>query len=231
MTHHTPARLRLVTGNRVADDVVPAPPSTPAAPRAPVGRAAVGLPALAAVGAGLTVVLVLLGQQDWPLPLRDGGGMSDVPQALLSFLVPVAAACVWTAARLARPAGPPAVVRVWWGLLIGAAVVSVAAVLSLASFAGAAQQPGDLVVRGLVPVVPAALAGVLVSEAGRRARIRAALGTGLVTVPLCALGWALAATAGSAGLTDVLATTGLAGVAPLGLAVAAVAVDRRGRSS
>ena len=230
MTYDAPARLHLVTADHVADDVPPAPASTAPAPRASVGRAPGGLPALIAAGAGLTVVLALLGQQDWPLPDRDGGGMSDVPQALLSFLALAAAACMWTAGRLARPVGPPAVVRVWWGLLAGAAVVSVSAGLSLASFAGAAQQPGDLVVRGLVPVVPAVLAGVLVSDAGRRARIRAALGTGLVTVPLCALGWALAATAGTAGLTDVLATTGLAGLAPLGLAVAAVAADRRRRS-
>ena len=231
MTYDAPGRLYVVTGNHIVDDVPAAPPITPPAPEPPVGRAPVGVPVLVAVSAGLTVVLTLLGRQAWPLPVRDAGGMSEVPQALVTFLLIAAAACVWAAGRLVRPAGPPEVVRLWWGLLAGAAVVSVVADLSLASFAGSAQQPGDLVVRGLLPVVPAVLAGVLVSDAGRAARIRAALGTGLVTVPLCGLGWALASTAGTAGLADVLAVTGLAGVAQLSLAVAAVAADRRRRSA
>jgi hypothetical protein len=68
-------------------------------------------------------------------------------------------------------------------------------------------------------------------RAGRAARIRVALGTGLVTLPLGALGWALLSSPdlSAAGLGDVLAMTGLAGVAPLILAVAFVAADRRGR--
>jgi hypothetical protein len=231
VTYDAPGRLYVVTGNHIVDDVRVAPPSTPPAPRLPVGRDPAGLPVLIAVGAGLTVVLALLGRQAWPLPTRDAGGMSEVPQALVSFLLIAAAACVWAAVRLVRPAGPPGVVRLWWGLLAGAAVVSVVADLSLASSAGSGQQPGDLVVRCLLPVAPAVLAGVLVSDAGRGARIRAALGTGLVTVPLCGLGWALASTAGTAGLADVLTVTGLAGVAPLGLAVGAVAADRRRRSA
>ena len=231
VTYDAPGRLYVVTGNHIVDDAPAAPPDTPPAPRAPVVHASLGLPPLLAVGTGLTVVLALLGRQAWPLPVRDAGGLAEVPQALVTFLLIAAAACVWAAGRLVRPAGPPGVVRLWWVLLAGAAVVSLAAALSLASCAGDAQAPADLVVRGLLPVVPAVLAGVLVSDAGRRARIRAALGTGLVTVPLCALGWALASTAGTGTLTDVLAVTGLAGVAPLSLAVAAVAADRRGRSA
>jgi hypothetical protein len=73
---------------------------------------------------------------------------------------------------------------------------------------------------------------VLAADRGRTARIRAALGTGLVTVPLAALGWALLASpaGATAGLPDVLAATGLSAVAPLSLAVAFVAADRRGRA-
>jgi hypothetical protein len=79
--------------------------------------------------------------------------------------------------------------------------------------------------------VPAVLAGFLARDAGRAARVRAALGTGLVTVPLTALGWALLSSSpgATAGLGDVLAQTGLAAVAPLVLGVVFVAADRRGR--
>jgi hypothetical protein len=236
VSYDAPGRLYVVTGNHVVDDVPGGVPPAPADPPVPVGRAAPRLAVLVAVAAGLTVLLALLGRQPWQLPVRDGGGVSDVPQSLLSFLVICAAACVWVCGRLVAPADTlrsPGAVRLWWGLVIGAAVVSLAAALSLASFAGAGQPPGDLVVRSLVPVAPAVLAGLLAADAGRAARIRAALGTGLVTLPLGALGWALASSpAGSAArLEDVLAVTGVAVLAPLALAVAAVAADRRGRAA
>jgi hypothetical protein len=195
-------------------------------PRRPAG--------LVVAGATLTVVLALLGRQAWQLPERGPGGVSDVPQSLLTFLLLCTAACLWTAGRLVRPAATlrsPAAVGLWWALLAGSALVSGTAALSLASFAGTAIRPADLLVRCAVPVVPAVLAGVLAREAGRSARIRAALGTGLVTLPLSALGWALLSSAGrsTADLGDVLAMTGLSGAAPLALAVAFVAADRRGR--
>jgi hypothetical protein len=189
---------------------------------------------LAAVGAGLTVVLALLGRQPWQLPQRSGGGIPDVPQSLTTFLLICAAICVCTAGRLVRPAQTlrsPGAVHLWWVLATGAALVSLAADVSLASYAGTAERPGDLLLRCAVPVVPAVLAGMLAADAGRAARIRVALGTGLVTVPLSALGWALLSSSrwSAAGLSDVLALTGLAGLAPLALAVAFVAADRRGR--
>jgi hypothetical protein len=189
---------------------------------------------LVVAGAALTVVLALLGRQSWQLPARGAGGVSDVPQSLLTFLLLCAAGCVWTAGRLVRPAETlrsPAGVGMWWALLAGSALVSGSAALSLASFAGTGERPTDLLVRCAVPVVPAVLAGVLARDAGRAARIRAALGTGLVTVPLGGLGWALLSSAGrsTAGLGDVLAMTGLAGAVPLALAVAFVAADHRAR--
>jgi hypothetical protein len=185
-----------------------------------------------AAGAALTVLLAVLGRQPWQLPGRDAGGVSDVPQSLVTFLLLCTVLCVWVAGRLARPAQTlrsPGAAWLWWALVTGAAVVSLAAAVSLASFAGTGQRPGDLLVRGLLPVVPAVLAGFLAADAGRAARIRLALGTGLVTVPLGTLGWALLSSSGrsSAGLGDVLAMTGLVSGAPLALAVAFVAADRR----
>jgi hypothetical protein len=237
VTSDAPGRLYLLTGNHVVDDRRTLPSVAPAVAPADeeISPAGTRLPVLIGVGAGLTIVLALLGGQQWPLPGRDGG-VSDVPQSLLSFLLLATGACVWTAGRLSRPAGTlrsPAAVHLWWGLVLGAAAVSLAAALSLASAAGAGQPPQHLAAHSLVPLVPAVLAGVLASDAGRAARIRAALGTGLVTVPLAALGWALLASpaGSSAGLPDALAGTGLSAVAPLALAVAFVAADRRGRAA
>lgn len=184
--------------------------------------------------AGLTVVLALLGQQAWQLPGRDAGGVTGVPQSLLTFLLLCAAVCGWTAGRLVRPADAlrsTAATQLWWVLVWGSALVSLATALSLASFAGTGQRPDDLLLRCAVPLVPALLAGFLARDAGRTARFRAALGTGLVTVPMSAVGWALLSSAprSTADLGDALGMTVLAAVAPLALAVAFVAADRRDR--
>ena len=222
MTEDARTRLHVVTDNVAEPQDRAAVPAT--------GHARPSW--LIAAGAGLTVVLALLGRQPWQLPGRDAGGVSDVPRSLLTFLLLCAVLCGWAAGRLARPAETlrsPGEVRLWWTLATGAAVVSLAAALSLASFAGTGQRPGDLLVRWLLPVVPAVLAGFLAADAGRAARVRLALGTGLVTVPLGTLGWALLSSSArsSAGLGDVLAMTGLVSGAPLALAVAFVAADRR----
>jgi hypothetical protein len=187
---------------------------------------------MAVVIAGLTVVLALLGRQPWQLPQRDGGGVADVPQSLTSFLVLCAVLCVWLAGRLARPAASlrsSAETWTWWAIAIGAAVVSLAAALSLASYAGTGQEPEHVLVLCAVPMVPAVLAGILADEDGRAARVRLALGTGVVTVPLGVLGWALLSATSSAGLADVLAMTVMSTALPLVLAVAFVAADRRSR--
>jgi len=188
---------------------------------------------LLTAGVALTVLLALLGGQQWQLPGRGPAGVTDVPQSLLTFLLLCAALCAWTGGRLVRPAAllGPAAARLWWVLVAGAALVSVAGALSLASYAGTGERPADLLVRCAVPVVPAVLAGFLARDAGRGARVQLALGTGLVTVPLGALGWALLASTGraTAGVGDVLGMTVLSSVAPLLLAVTFVAADRRGR--
>ena len=185
--------------------------------------------------AGLTVLLALLGDQPWQLPQRVGGAVGDVPQSLVSFLVLCGALCVWAAGRAVRPQetfGSTTAVGVWWLVVIGAALVSLTATLSLTSYAGTGDQPGGLLVRCAVPVLPALLAGALARADGRGARIRAALGTGVVTVPMTAVGWSLLASSGAAaGLGDVLGMTLLAGATPLALAVAFVAADRRSRTA
>jgi hypothetical protein len=240
VTQDAPPRLHVVTGNSVvpidgtmADllrraEALDARVAAESAPRAlrPLG--------LLSVGGVLTVALALLGRQAWQLPHRGPSGVTDVPQSLLTFLLLCAGACVWSAGRLVRPAATlrsATAAQLWWALVAGAAVVSVTAGLSLASFAGTGQRPDDLLLRCLVPLVPAVLAGVLAGSAGRAARVTAALGTGLVTVPMTALGWALLSSSGrsTADLGDVLGMTALAGAAPLLLAVAFVAADRRAR--
>ncbi|GAB4081425.1 hypothetical protein GCU67_18345 [Modestobacter muralis] len=184
---------------------------------------------------GLTVLLALLGDQPWQLPQRVGGAVGAVPQSLVTFLLICGALCVWAAGRAVRPErtfDSAGAVRVWWLLVIGAMVVSLTSALSLTSYAGTGERPGGLAVRCLVPLVAALLAGALAHADGRGARIRAALGTGVVTVPMTALGWSLLASSGApAGLGDVLGMTLLSGAVPLALAVAFVAADhRRGRT-
>jgi hypothetical protein len=219
-------RLRLVTD-------APLRTREPGAPTdVPTTRGGV----IAATTLARAVALVALGDQPWPLPDRDAGGVTAVPQPLLHFVLLCAAACTWSAGRVVRPAQvlrSPAAVRIWWLVLAGAALVSGTAALSLASYAGTEQRPGQLLVCCAVPLLPAVLAGVLARDDGRPARIRAALGTGIVTLPMTALGWALLASpaAAPAGPGDVLGMTLLAGLAPLALGVAFVAADRRTRLS
>ena len=251
MTQDASPRLHLVTDNHVEhlpDDVRSAQSMTDNAVMADLLRRADALDArvaaeaprpsrslgLVAALAALTVVLVLLARQPWQLPVRDAGGLADVPQSLVTFLLVCSGVCLWTAGRLVRPAETfrsSTAAQLWWALVIGAAVVGIAADLSLASFAGTGQRPTDLLARFAVPLVPAVLAGFLARDAGRPARVRAALGTGLVTVPLGAVGWALLSSAPRAvvELADVLAMAGLVCAAPLAIAVAFVAADRRDR--
>ena len=185
-----------------------------------------------ATTAALAVVLGMLSGQRWQLPGRVAGAVADVPQSLVCFLLVCAAACLWAAGKATRPAETfrsPTSAQLWWALTAGAAAVSIAADLSLAADAGAHLQPTALLARWLVPFVPAVLAGVLARRDGRAARVRAALGTGAVTLPLFAVGWALYASPGGVALAtaDVVSTVLMAGVAPFALAVAFVAAERR----
>jgi hypothetical protein len=221
-----------VTGNSVLP-VVDAACAHPAPEEQPRRTALLRRPlGMASVIAGLTLVLALLARQPWQLPQRDGGGVADVPQSLISFLVLCALLCGWLAGRLARPAATlrsAAELATWWAIVIGAAAVSLAAALSLASHAGTGQEPEHLLVLCAVPMIPAVLVGFLAGEDGRAARVRLALGTGVVTVPLGVLGWALLSTVSAVALVDVLAMTVMSTALPFVLAVAFVAADRRSR--
>jgi hypothetical protein len=225
------AHLHLVT-DEVAEPVEAAPP-----PALPVQVPAVTVPSANAFGiagttVALAVVLALLGSQDWPLPGRTAGGVADVPSSLVHFLVVAAGLCLWAAGRVTRPSRTfrsPTAASVWWAVVAAAAFVSLTAALSLASWGGAGTHPADLLVRWTVPFVPALLGGMLARRDGRAARVRAALGTGVVTLPLFALGWALLGSPGGVPLpaSEILSTSLLAGVAPFAIAVAFVAAERR----
>ncbi|MGY1616393.1 hypothetical protein ACI797_06560 [Geodermatophilus sp. SYSU D00691] len=224
MTTRGSAHLQLVT------DEVAEPVAVTVA--APAVRASANAFGIAGTTVALAVVLALLGAQDWPLPGRTADGVTDVPSSLVQFLVVCAGLCLWAAGRVTRPARTfrsPAAASVWWAVVAAAAFVSLTAAVSLASWGGFGAHPADLLVRWTVPFVPALLAGVLARRDGRAARLRAALGTGVVTLPLFALGWALLASPAGIPLpaSEVLSTTLLAGVAPFAVAVAMVTAERR----
>ena len=148
--------------------------TAPAEPTAPVGRTARAV-AIVVTTAALALVLAALGGQRWPLPTRVAGAISDVPHSLVSFLLVCTGVCLWAAGTAVRPAGTfrsPAAAQLWWATTGAAALVSIAADLSLAASAGADQPPGDLLARWLVPAVPAVVAGVLARRDGRAARSR-----------------------------------------------------------
>lgn len=139
----------------------------------------------------LTVMVTVMAAFPWPRPERAMTSfwqVSDVPPALWALLLGTAVVCMSCAVILGpRDAGVrprDAAVVAWKGLLLlatGALVWNAlyAAALSV-TFHG-----------GLIPIfhwlftfVPAVLAGGLFGSRGRATRWAAALGTGVVTVPM-----------------------------------------------
>jgi hypothetical protein len=145
----------------------------------------------------LTVVAVVVGVREWALPERVLGGwqVAEVPRPLLALLVLGAVVCLVVATvltmgggqlRLGSPAG-----MAWLAIVVVAAGALAFNALVLAADA-------RYVVGALIPVlhwlftfVPALLAGALTARRGAAVAVTAALGTGVVTMPLFALGWAL----------------------------------------
>jgi uncharacterized membrane protein len=155
--------------------------------------------------------------------------VADVSPQLWAVIGGIAVACVGIAVALTRRTADLGAghveSRAWLGLVVLAAAALMwnaiyAAALSTIDF-GAPIPIFDW----LFTFVPAVLAGLLFRRHDRRARQAAALGTGIVTVPLFALSWALLSSVGPwvAAVAAALVPTVVLGVAPLagGVALAA----------
>jgi len=182
----------------------------------------------------LGVVVPLLGLLPWPRPMLSPDSrwlVTDVPAPLWVVVLGSTAVCLTTAVVLtARAAhlrmGDP----VTWAWVVPVLLAAAALVWNaLYAAALSTTDPGSPIpiFHWLFTFAPAVLAGWSFSGRGREGRRVAAAGTGVVTVPLFALGWALLfvrpepwleTLAGTAQLTAVL------GVAPLigGLALTGV---------
>ncbi|SDN76916.1 hypothetical protein SAMN05428965_1538 [Geodermatophilus sp. DSM 45219] len=170
-----------------------------------------------------------LGLLPWPPPVWSQSSLwlvADVPGALWVFLLVGAVVSIATAVALTwREAdlGPRDLLAWAWSALV---VLAAAALLWNALYA-AALSTIDFgapipIFHWLFTFIPAVLAGSLFRHRGRRARWTAALGTGVVTVPLFALSWSLLIPGLSlAGVANTLWATGILGVAPLAVGVAA----------
>ena len=179
-----------------------------------------------AATAVLTLGAAAVGHRDWAVPERVFAGwqVAAVPASLTALVVVCTVVCVAVGAattvhdaglRLRDPAFGAWLVVV---LLAGAALVWNALVLA-----------GDaaVVVGALIPIfhwaftfVPALGAGLAARRCRPAATLAVALGTGVVTVPLFALGFALFASreAFLPGVAGTLWITLILGVLPLALA-------------
>ena len=210
----------------------PAPPPPPAGIQPRLPRAVI----VATVVLG--VLVPLIGLLPWPRPVWSPNSrwlVTDVPAPLWVFILGTTITCVAASVvltvRAAHLRMRDLVTWIWVALILLAAVALVwnavyAAALSTIEFGSPIP-----IFHWLFTFAPAVLAGWLFARRGREARWVAALGTGVVTVPLFALGWVLLflrpepllmAIAGTAQLTVVL------GVAPLIGGVALAGVMGRG---
>lgn len=199
----------------------PAPSSTDPAPV----RAHVPWTTLAATVV-LTVVAALIGQRDWAVPervLRDWQ-VADVPPSLTALVLGVTAVCLlvgaWTTLRDAalRPRDLAFLAWLVVSLLAAAALIWNALVMAAdAEFETGAIIP---VFHWMFTFVPALLVGLAARSRGRARAFAAALGTGVVTLPLFGLGWSLLASRepAAAGFGNSLWATVIFGVVPLGIA-------------
>ena len=201
----------------------PAPPSPgPHAARPRLPWATVGATAV------LTVVAVLLGQRDWAVPervLRDWQ-VAAVPASLTTLVLGLTAVCLLVGAAVTlrdaalRPRDPAFLVWVAVSLLAAAALIWNALVMA----ADAAVETGPIipVFHWLFTFVPALLTGFAARGLGPARAVAAALGTGVVTLPLFGLGWSLLSSRESlaAGIGNSLWTTAVLGAVPLVVAAA-----------
>ncbi|WP_369138357.1 hypothetical protein [Modestobacter versicolor] len=186
----------------------------------------------------LSLCAAVVGLQSWPRPALTGSGwqVAEVSGPLWALLVGTTIACAGTALVVsAGAAGLRAGDPLTWAWVVLVLVAAAPLVANgLYSAAMSATEPGPLipVFHWLFTFVPALLAGWLFSRRGRLARSAAALGTGVVTVPLLALSWSLLDSSGLS-LAEVGRTlwrTAFFGVAPLALAVVLAGGGRTARS-
>ena len=198
-----------------------AAPSTPPGKRLP--RAPIVALTLLVPGA------VVLGLLPWPRPARTPSGwqVAAVPSSLWALMVGAVVVCLTAGVLVTRrPAGLRGRASQGWGAL---AVVAAAALAwnGLYSAALSATGPGPVipVFHWLFTFVPALLAAGLSTRRGRLERRAAALGTGVVTVPLLALSWALLDSSGLSlgSVARAVYDTAVFGIVPLALAVALAA--------
>jgi hypothetical protein len=202
---------------------------TPVAGPPPVSRMPRSeLTVTVAVIAVLTVVAAVVGTLEWPLPERVSGGwqIADVPTSLIALLTVSTLICLLAATALTvRSArlrlGEPAALG-WLLIVLAATGALVFNALVLAADAAVVVGAVIPVLHWLFTLVPALLAGAVAARRGSAAATAAALGTGVVTVPLFALGWALFLSRESflMGVLNALWNTGLLGVLPLVIGVA-----------
>jgi len=176
----------------------------------------------------LTVAAILLGQRDWAVPervLRDWQ-VADVPPSMTALLLGVTAVCLLVGAVVTlrdaalRPRDPAFLV--WPGVCLLAAAALIWNALVLAA-------DSEFETGAIIPVfhwaftfVPALLVGLAARRRGASRALAAALGTGVVTLPLFGLGWSLlnSRESSTAGIGNSLWTTALLGAVPLAIAAA-----------
>lgn len=189
-----------------------------------------GLPWPTLVATGLlTVAAIVLGQRDWAVPERvlSGWQVADVPSSLTVLLLAGTALCLvvgaWAVRRDAglRPTDPAFVA--WGAVSLLAAAALIWNALTMAANAALESGPVIPVFHWMFTFVPALLGGLAARNRGADRALAAALGTGVVTLPLFGLGWALLASRESAGAAvgNSLWTTVTLGVVPLVIAAAA----------
>ena len=202
-------------------------PTAPSSSGPDAARPRLPWPTLVAT-AVLTVGAILAGQRDWAVPervLRDWQ-VAAVPSSLTALVLGLTATCLLVGAAVTlrdaalRPRDP--VFPVWLAVSLLAAAALVWNALVLAADA-------EFETGALIPVfhwaftfVPALLTGFAARGLGAGRAVAAALGTGVVTLPLFGLGWSLLGSREGVwtGIGNSLWTTAILGVVPLVIAAA-----------
>jgi hypothetical protein len=176
----------------------------------------------------LTVAAILLGQRNWALPQRARGGfeVAAVPSSLTALVLGLTATCLLVGAAVTlrdatlRPRHRAFLVWPAVSLLAAAALIWNALVMAADS---------EFETGAIIPVfhwaftfVPALLTGLAARGLGPARAVAAALGSGVVTLPLFGLGWSLLNSRESpgTGIGNSLWTTAVLGAVPLVIAAA-----------